>query len=69
MDHILKAVVLAPIPRLIDNKPRISVVVEIRDTGSPLDGSQVLHNMTPDMARRRAAELLAAADEAEHLQG
>lgn len=69
MDHILKAVILAPLARLIDNEPRVSAVAEIRDTGSPLDGSQVLHNMTPGMARRRAAELLAAADEAERLQG
>jgi len=67
MKRIIKAVVLAPLARRIDDQPQVSVIVEIRDSESPLNGRQVLHTMTLDMARRRAAELLAAVAEAERL--
>jgi hypothetical protein len=41
----------------------VSVVTEVREPGKPV--SQVVHHMPPELARRRAAELLQAAEEAE----
>lgn len=41
----------------------VSVVTEVREPGKPV--KQVVHHMPPELARRRAKELLEAAEEAE----
>lgn len=67
--------VLAPVARLFHRHINgvftgaeygVSVVMEVRDPKRPQhEGRWVVHEMTPAMARRRAEELITAADDAD----
>ncbi|MER6605678.1 hypothetical protein ABT282_07130 [Streptomyces sp. NPDC000927] len=43
----------------------VAVVTEVRDEGHKEHRREIVHRMTSDMARRRAQELIEAADEAD----
>ena len=47
----------------VPSKNTVSVVTEVREPGQRV--KRIVHHMPPSLARRRAAELLEAAEEAE----
>ncbi|MFE5828686.1 hypothetical protein ACFQ8W_00190 [Streptomyces sp. NPDC056508] len=72
-EQFMNGVVLAPVAvakhkfddmgEWVPERYTVAVVTEIRELKKPT--RQAVHHMTPEMARRRAAELIAAAEEAE----